>query len=102
MNLATPKNPPHRSESHLDHIRSLPCVLCNAPPPSEAAHFRLGLGGGMGIKPSDEMTLPMCHAHHAKQHQMGEHLFWATRLSTDRQLLVKVMRAFCKSHARQA
>lgn len=57
----------------------------------------MGLGGGMGVKSHDYWTLPLCHAHHAKQHQVGEYVFWQSRLACDRQLVVKVMRAFARS-----
>jgi hypothetical protein len=97
MSLMLPKNQRCELPRHLDYIRSLPCVLCSAPPPSEAAHLRMGLGGGTGVKPHDYWTLPLCHAHHAHQHRVGEHVFWATKLQTDRQLMVKVMRAFARS-----
>jgi len=48
--------------------------------PVEAAHLRLGTGGGTGVKPSDRWLLPLCHkCHHGEQHQKGERTFWDRR-----------------------
>ena len=65
-----------RNAEHLKFIRSQPCCVCNKPPQSEAAHVRAGNQGGMGLKPSDYRTVPLCHDCHAKQHSVGEGKFW--------------------------
>lgn len=41
----------------------------------EAAHCRLGTDGGMGVKPSDTWTIPLCTGAHAEQHRIGEAAF---------------------------
>jgi hypothetical protein len=64
------------SPSHLDYIRNLPCIFCGRRSPSVAAHIRTGTDGGMGLKPSDRFTLPLCDADHKHQHQVGEVQFW--------------------------
>lgn len=43
--------------------------------PTEAAHVRSGTDGGVGMKPSDRYALPLCSAHHHRQHQIGEKPF---------------------------
>ena len=65
--------------AHLAFIRTLPCVACGKPAPSECAHVRMGTGGGMGYKPADRYCLPLCGPMgcHARQHQIGETAFWA-------------------------
>lgn len=70
---------PRRSRGHLDFIRGLPCCVCGKAPRSEAAHVRSGTDGGMGLKPSDKFTVPLCSRHHREQHQVGEVSFWASR-----------------------
>ena len=68
-----------KSPKHLKFIRGLPCLSCGRIPPSEAAHIRFGSGnnkGGMGMKPSDNRTVPLCDQCHTKQHQIGETVFW--------------------------
>jgi len=37
-----------------------------------AAHIRIGSCAGIGKKPGDNRTIPLCFAHHDIQHQKGE------------------------------
>jgi hypothetical protein len=62
---------------HLAFIRLLPCVACGKAALSEAAHVRTGTDGGVGMKPGDRYTVPLCTACHAKQHRLGELTFWS-------------------------
>ena len=62
---------------HLTFVRQLPCVACGKAPPSHAAHVRTGTDGGVGMKPSDRYTVPLCATCHAKQHRVGELTFWS-------------------------
>ena len=100
--IPIPKNPPLDLPDHLNYVRSLACIICDRPAPSEAAHFRLGLGGGVAMKPSDDLTIPLCHAHHDEQHKCksGELGFWRKYLTIDKQLVVRVMRGFARSLVR--
>lgn len=68
-----------QSQRHRNHVRSHACVKCDAEAPIEVAHVRLGTDGGMGKKPSDFWTLPLCRDCHAQQHTMGERTFWGDR-----------------------
>ena len=76
------KRPRKHSEAHLDFIRGLPCVVCKNPIQTEAAHIRFEdrKAGkrfvGMGEKPDDSWTIPLCWRHHKEQHQIGEKAFW--------------------------
>lgn len=69
-----------RDEKHLAAIRKLPCCACGIDPGGEAAHIRMTRAGkpitGIGLKPSDEFCLPLCHDEHMQQHAQGEVLFW--------------------------
>lgn len=63
---------------HRAWIRTLPCVACGKAGPSECAHVRSSLDGGMGIKPADRFCLPLCGpggCHH-QQHEIGEDAFF--------------------------
>lgn len=91
------RNPPLRDKKHLAHVRTLPCILCGAPPPSEAAHFRLGGAGGTGTKPADDLVVSLCRHHHDTETRMGPKLFWKTRLSTDDVLAARAMHALARS-----
>jgi hypothetical protein len=77
------RRPRQHVESHLECIRQLPCVICRTTVGIiEAAHIRKGnrrLGKrkvGVGEKPDDWWTTPLCQKHHTKQHSMSEMGFW--------------------------
>ena len=72
-----PKLDSHRQGQHLNFVRQLPCVAGGRAAPSEPAHVRTGTDGGVGIKPGDRYTVPLCTACHAKQHRIGELSFWS-------------------------
>lgn len=65
-----------RSQAHCNHVRSHACVVCDAAAPIEVAHVRLGSGAGMGEKPHDYLTVPLCKSCHHTQHTRGERSFW--------------------------
>ena len=72
---------PRRDVQHLAFIRTLPCIACVNPAPSECAHIRTGTDGGAGFKPSDRYTVPLCAWCHRlaqrSQHNIGELAFWS-------------------------
>lgn len=68
---------PARDRAYLNFVRSGECLACETSERSQAAHVRMGHKGGMGQKPSDYRTLPLCHRCHSRQHQIGEESFWA-------------------------
>lgn len=81
------RQPRQIDNAHLKFVRQQPCAIkfCNRP--SEAAHIRFGclaigkLPTGMGEKPDDKWTCPLCAYHHrtgiASQHAIGnEEEFW--------------------------
>jgi len=72
-----PKRDLRRRAQHLAFVRQLPCVACGKAAPSEAAHVRTGTDGGVGVKPGDRYTVPLCTFCHAKQHRIGELTFWS-------------------------
>lgn len=74
------KGPQERNPSHLRWIRGFECLVCHKTGQRsissiEAAHVRTGTDGGMGVKPSDQWTVPLCAVHHSHQHQIGEAAF---------------------------
>jgi hypothetical protein len=66
-----------RATGHVQFLRGLPCMACGRAPPNCAAHVRKGADGAMGTKPSDRFGVPLCHACHMRQHEIGELMFWA-------------------------
>ncbi len=71
--------------AYLVLVRQLPCLKCGLEPAGEAAHVRYNSGAhgkhnGMGKKPADRWTVPLCGGCHRTDkdalHQVGEQLFW--------------------------
>jgi hypothetical protein len=74
---SAPADDEMRDDAHKAFIRLLPCCGCGRAAPSIPAHLRLGTDGGMGMKPSDCFTTPLCDPCHSRfQHQRGERTFW--------------------------
>jgi len=71
-----------RSAKHLRFIRSLPCLVCGTDQAVDACHVRYSdaaagkVNPGLGAKPGDEWTIPMCRYHHTAQHKGSETGFW--------------------------
>lgn len=76
------RQPRKHDAGHLQFIRGLPCVICGDDTTTEAAHVRMvdrtvaKPMTGIGIKPDDKFTLPLCGKHHREQHGMSEREFW--------------------------
>ncbi len=80
------KQPRQPANTHLDFIRSLPCISCGVSDRTEAAHIRMACikagkrETGKGEKPSDFWTMPLCEKCHRtdknSQHNMNEADFW--------------------------
>lgn len=66
----------HRSNEYLRFIRSRPCTISGNEIDVVAHHVRCLGGGGMGIKPSDYLCIPITSFFHAKLHQIGEKEFY--------------------------
>ena len=63
-----------RSRKHLMFVASQPCLICRRDD-VQAAHIRFS-GAGMGMKPCDIFTTPLCLLHHREQHSKNEKMFW--------------------------
>lgn len=78
-----------RSTAHRDWIRGFACCVCDSSTNIEVAHVRMNSGAGIGQKPDDWRTLPLCAGPnsnkgrqlgcHNRQHIVGEKTFWADR-----------------------
>lgn len=71
---------PIRCASYLQWVRGHNCVCAETDPTGcegkiQAAHVRRGTDGGIGMKPSDCYSLPLCSSHHGEQHRIGEQSF---------------------------
>jgi len=76
------RDPRKHDKGHLDFIRGLPCVTCGDDTSTEAAHVRMmdpTIGKpmtGIGTKPHDKFTVPLCSECHRTQHEQSEEDFW--------------------------
>lgn len=85
-----PKEPKRASRwksiAHRDFVRGFACAMCGSMTGVIPAHVRIGSGAGMGQKPDDWRTAPLCDGPnanadeqlgcHNRQHALGERTFW--------------------------
>jgi DNA recombination protein Rad52 len=75
--IAEPKR--LRDKAHLKFVASQPCLVCGRQP-SDPHHFRFAQPRALGLKVSDEYTVPLCRGHHRELHQAGkETIWWASK-----------------------
>jgi hypothetical protein len=66
-----------RDKTHLKFVASQPCLICGRQP-SDPHHLRFAQPRGIGLKVSDEFTVPLCRGHHRQLHQTSnEESWWA-------------------------
>jgi hypothetical protein len=68
----------HRDKTHLKFVASHPCLVCGRSP-ADAHHLRFTQPRGMGLKVSDEFTVPLCRTHHRDNHRFGDEQAWWDR-----------------------
>jgi hypothetical protein len=73
LTISEPKR--HRSKEHLRFVARQPCLICGRTP-SHAHHVRFAQSRGLGLKVSDEFTVPLCAIHHSQNHQTGNEKQW--------------------------
>jgi Rad52/22 family double-strand break repair protein len=67
-----------RDKAHLRFVASQPCLICERQP-SDPHHLRFAQSRAIGLKVSDEFTVPLCRVHHRQLHQAGnEETWWKT------------------------
>jgi hypothetical protein len=64
-----------RDKDHLRFVASQPCLVCGREP-SDPHHLRFAQPRALGLKVSDEFTVPLCRDHHQQLHQGGNELAW--------------------------
>jgi hypothetical protein len=60
---------------HLRFVARQPCLICGRTP-AQAHHIRYAQPRGLGIKVSDEFTVPLCAIHHSENHATGDERRW--------------------------
>jgi DNA recombination protein Rad52 len=77
LTISEPKR--HRSKEHLRFVAQQPCLVCGRSP-THAHHVRFAQSKGLGLKVSDEFTVPLCAIHHQQNHATGnERMWWQER-----------------------
>ena len=71
--IAEPKR--LRDKAHLKFVASQPCLVCGRSP-SDPHHLRFAQPRAIGLKVSDEFTVPLCRGHHRQLHQVGDEVAW--------------------------
>lgn len=98
------KDPRWRSPAHRAFVRSFHCANSgpNCEGVTECAHVRIAGNGGMGFKPADWFTVPLCKACHAEQHTKGERTFWREYERKSGQTVEQLIDALCKASPKAA
>ena len=73
LTIAEPKR--LRDKDHLQFVRQQPCLICGRQP-SDPHHLRFAQPRAIGLKVSDEFTVPLCRGHHRQLHQAGNEVAW--------------------------
>jgi hypothetical protein len=71
-----------RDKAHLKFVASQPCLVCGRNP-ADAHHLKFTQPKGMGLKVSDEFTVPLCRVHHRELHSAGNEIAWWEGRSID-------------------
>lgn len=96
-----------RSPAHTTWVRGFACCVCGSTTNIAAAHVRLGSHAGMGQKPDDWRTVPLCDGPfadingkqgcHNRQHSVGEQTFWLWARIDHEALIEELCRASPKA-----
>jgi DNA recombination protein Rad52 len=78
--IAEPKR--LRDKAHLEFVASQPYLICGRQP-SDPHHLRFAQPRAMGLKVSDEFTVPLCRGHHRQLHQAGNEVTWWENVQID-------------------
>jgi hypothetical protein len=96
LTLAEPKR--RRDKSHLRFVASQPCLICGRHP-SDPHHLRFAQPRALGVKVSDEFTVPLCRGHHRQLHQTGNEIAWWNSINVDALALAR--RLWEQTHPQQ-
>jgi hypothetical protein len=80
--LAFPELRRHRNKDHLRFVAKQPCLIC-ARQPCDAHHVRFAQSRGLGLKVSDEFSVPLCRGHHRELHRAGNEAYWWSTKGVD-------------------
>ena len=64
------------------HVIKQPCLVCGRRP-SDPHHLRFAQSRALGLKLSDEFTVPLCRGHHRELHRHGDEAGWWQKRGLD-------------------
>jgi Rad52/22 family double-strand break repair protein len=73
LTIAEPKR--LRDKYHMRFVASQSCLICGRQP-SDPHHVRFAQPRALGLKVSDEFTVPLCRTHHREIHCYGDEAAW--------------------------
>jgi hypothetical protein len=76
--LLIPKEKRIRDKAHVAFVAKEPCLVCGRKP-AQAHHIRFAQPRALGLKVSDEFTVPLCNGHHDSLHRTGDERAWWAR-----------------------
>ena len=84
-----------RDRKRLAAIRKLPCVVCGRSPVDAAHSNQSAHNKGLGIKASDEFTIPLCRQHHVEYDQFqkmnrSESVDWFAKMLEKTELMLNI------------
>lgn len=85
-----------RDKAHLKFVASQACLVCGRQP-SDPHHLRFAQPRAIGLKVSDEFTVPLCRGHHRQLHQAGDEVAWWKTANIDALSVAKTL--WGKTHA---
>ncbi len=71
-----------RDKEHRRFVARQPCLVCGRRP-CDAHHLRFAQPRGLGLKVSDEFTVPLCRIHHREVHRVGNEAQWWEKIAAD-------------------
>jgi hypothetical protein len=77
-----------RDKAHLRFVASQPCLICGRQP-SDPHHLGFAQPRALGLKVSDEFTVPLCRGHHRQLHQAGNEVTWWENLKINAMEIAK-------------
>ena len=94
----TPKPRRLRDKHHRQFVSAQPCLVCGRQP-SDAHHLRFTQPRALGLKVSDEFTVPLCRMHHREVHRTVKEAQWWKRLRIDPLITAETL--WLKTHPRR-
>ncbi len=88
-----------RDPKWLKKVKMMRCCITGASPdavPIDPSHIRYGQGGGMGLKPPDNLVIPLAHGLHVLSHSIGEIAFFKQYIIRNEHFMMDCVKAYAR------